>query len=168
MDLVAHASIQPSAPSLFMNECTAPYLLPDAIESELRIVREYWASLKRAGNEMPFWDDVKISALPDLSNQLMLIDVFEGPMRFRFSHVGDDIEGKYGNELRTVFADEIQIRTPLDYLHSQCSATVEGSRPTYYRHAIRNADTRVWYSRLLLPMWGEGHIGMLLGGFAWH
>ena len=32
---------------------------------------------------MPFWDDANLSSLPDLSGRLMLVDVFDKPVRFR-------------------------------------------------------------------------------------
>jgi hypothetical protein len=37
------------------------------------------------------------------------------------------------------------------------SATVEGRAPTYYR-----SGDGAGYSRLVLPLWGDGRIGMLL------
>jgi hypothetical protein len=48
--------------------------------------------------------------------------------------------------------------------------SVETRAPTYYRHVLgddgapRQAEE---YSRLMLPMWGEGHVGMLLGVVGW-
>ena len=66
---------------------TIPYGLPEQPRPSLRRVPSYWESLKRGENEMPFWDDVKLPALPDLIGRLMLIDVFANPERFRFSFV---------------------------------------------------------------------------------
>jgi hypothetical protein len=40
---------------------------------------------------MPFWDDVKLPALPDLIGRLLLIDVLANPERFRFSFVGEEL-----------------------------------------------------------------------------
>ena len=58
------------------------------------------------------------------------------------------------------------MRNPFEYLISQCSATVEGCLPTYYRHVAvakpKNLALKS-YARILLPLWGEGHIRMLLG-----
>ena len=39
---------------------------------------------------MPFSDDVNLSQLPEISNQLLMIDVF-APQRFRFNHLGSEI-----------------------------------------------------------------------------
>lgn len=140
------------------------YGLPEQLRPSLRQVFSYWESLKRGENEMPFWDDVKLPALPDLIGELMLIDVFANPERFRFSFVGAELCRWSQEPLTGKFADEIQPRTPFDYLRSQCSATVEGRRPTFLHHRGEVGA----FSRLLLPMWGDGRIGMLLGAVDWH
>lgn len=114
---------------------------------------------------MPFWDDFKIPSLPDLADKLMLIDVFEKPERFRLNSVGQQLTDRYGETITGKFADEIESKYPLEYLTSQCSVTLESRAPTYYQHgsgAVQGSRGPVSYSRLLLPMWGNGHIGMLL------
>ena len=115
---------------------------------------------------MPFWDDVKPSSLPDLAGSLLLFDVFERPERYRFSFIGRDLLDWYGKQISNDFADEVELRNPFEYLISQCSATVEGCLPTYYRHvatAMPKNRASKSYARVLLPLWGEGHIRMLLG-----
>ena len=132
----------------------SPFPLPGKLDDNLAQVFAYWMSLKRAGNEMPFWDDVKLSALPELADSLMLIDAFEMPERFRLRTVGKGLAERYGDGVTGKFLDEIEPRAPFGFLRAQCSATVEARAPTCFE-----AD----YTRLLLPMWGDGHIGMLLG-----
>ena len=115
---------------------------------------------------MPFWDDVTTTSLPDLAGSLLLLDVFERPERYRFSYVGRDIMDWYGVQISNDFADEVEVRNPFEYLISQCSATVEGCVPSYYRHVATGMPknrTSKSYARVLLPLWGEGHIRMLLG-----
>ena len=119
---------------------------------------------------MPFWDDVKLSSLPDLSGRLMLIEVFDKPVRFRIEILGEELKEQHGRDVVGKFLDEIDTRPPLQYLNSQSSATVESRAPTYYRHgsAKRSGSSSTdSYARLLLPMWGDGRIGMLLGAVAW-
>lgn len=106
---------------------------------------------------MPFWDDVNLSALPDLKDRLLLLDVYVNPERFRFNAVGKELGTSYAN----LFLDKAELGGPLAFLRSQCSATVEAKMPTYYEQAA--AATGSGFSRLLMPMWGDGHIGMLLG-----
>jgi hypothetical protein len=142
-----------------------PYELPEQFHPSLGQVFSYWESLKRGENEMPFWDDVKLSASPDVRGRQMLIDVFANPERFRFSFVGTELSRWSKESTAGKFLDEIQPRTPFDYLRSQCSATVEGRRPTFLHY---RSDEVGAFSRLLLPMWGDGRIGMLLGAVDWH
>jgi hypothetical protein len=142
-----------------MTDAASPFPVAN-VEPELEAVRAHWQSLIRGANQMPFWDDFVPSALPRAEDQLFLMDVFDKPPRFRFSStVAAELERRFGDEVRGLFADEIPMRTPFEYLNAQCHATVEGQHPTYYRGS--------GYERLLLPMWGEGRIGMLLGVFAW-
>jgi hypothetical protein len=116
---------------------------------------------------MPFWDDVKISSLSDLADNLLLIDVFEKPERCRFGLVGRNLLDWYGRQISNDFTDEIELRYPFEYLTSQCSATVEGRSPTYYRHVATAMPKKASesYACILLPLWGEGRIRMLLGAF---
>ena len=119
---------------------------------------------------MPFWDDANLSSLPDLSGRLMLVDVFDKPVRFRLEMLGEQLQQQHGGDVVGKFLDEIDARRPLHYLNSQSSATVESRSPTYYKDAgAKGAGARGQrgYSRLLLPMWGNGQIGTLLGAFAW-
>jgi hypothetical protein len=131
-----------------------PFALPARLSPDLGRVRDYWDSLRRGENRLPFWDDVKPSALPGRADRLMLVDVFEKPQRFRFGTVGKDIRNDYGADIVGKFVDEIEAKGPLQYFLAQASATVEAAEPTYYHDG---------FARLLLPLWGGGHVAMLLG-----
>ena len=152
-----------------MNTST-PFALPRKLEPDLARVREYWEGLKRGDADVPFWDDVNLSTVPTLSGRLMLIEVFDKPVRFRLGMLGEELKERHGGDVLGKFLDEIDVRAPLQYLNSQSSAAVESCAPAYYRHGLaRRSGSRTTdaYSRLLLPMWGDGRIGMLLGGVAW-
>lgn len=114
---------------------------------------------------MPFWDDVTLSSLPDLADRLMLVDVFEGPLRFRFNTIGQNIRTQYGTNVTDKFLDEIEIRAPFEYLTAQSSATIESRSPAFYESVSSrsSAQHEGRYARLLLPMWGNGRIEMMLG-----
>ncbi len=137
-----------------------PFPLPAMLRPALQRVVVYWQGLKRAGNEMPFWDDLDPSALPDLTGRLLLLDVFAAPERFRVNLVGRDLQPQ-SDALRHRFIDEAALSAELIYLRAQSSATVEAAAPTFYRCA--GAPGQPAFSRVLLPMWGDGRIGMLLG-----
>ena len=114
---------------------------------------------------MPFWDDVVLSSLPDVSGRLMLVDAFESPQRFRFNTIGQDIRVRYGTNVTGKFLDEMEIRAPFEYLTAQSSATIETRLPSFYASVSSKspAHQQDRYVRLLLPMWGNGRIEMILG-----
>jgi hypothetical protein len=136
-----------------------PFPLPDKLAPALARARAYWEGLKRADNNMPFWDDVKLSALADQADSVLLIDAFEKPERFRFNTVGAGLAQRYGEPVKGKFLDELRLRDLFGYLRAQASATVEARAPTYHEAG--------GVSRLLLPMWGDGHVSMLLGVVDW-
>jgi len=149
-----------------------PFVPPQKLERDLVQARTFWAGLKRREAKMPFWDDVSLSARPRLAGKLILIEAFDTPVRFRCAEgvVGKEVKRQYAGDLDGVFLDEIEVRHPLQYILSQCSATVESGEPTYYRHGTAGRSTsraNKAYSRLMLPLWGQGRIAMLLGAFAW-
>ena len=111
---------------------------------------------------MPFADDVSLAPIEKLSADLMLVDVFYGPPRFRFSKLGENIVRKLSNDLAGRFADEIKPTEPLNYFTAQASATIEAGAPTLYS-AARKKSGGGGYSRLLLPAWGNGRVDLLLG-----
>jgi hypothetical protein len=139
-----------------------PYPVPEDLDPTLKQFRTYWDSLKRGNSDIPFADDLKLGAIPELSGLLLLVTVFEKPLRFRVESAGREVISAYGGELVGHFADEILSRPPLDYFLSQCSATIAARKPTYYGRAPSGAAGR-GYRRLLLPLWADGHIGALVG-----
>jgi hypothetical protein len=146
-----------------MDQIVSAYELPDKLNPALAQVFAYWEGLKRGGNEIPFWDDVNLTALPELSGKIALVDVFEGPERFRVGLIGSELAAGQPLPVAGKFLDEISLTRPLEYLRAQCSATVEGRAPTYFEcqdaPGLTGAATP---RRLVLPLWGEGQIRMLL------
>ena len=142
------------------------FSLPDELGPDLTRIQAYWNGLKRGANDIPFWDDVKVTLRSRLGRESMLIDVFENPLRFRFDIMGTDLAEWYGEATGNRFLDEVELRAPFDELASQCRATVEGRAPTYCRRQVAGkggAKGLGGYARLLLPLWGNGRIEMLLG-----
>jgi hypothetical protein len=66
---------------------------------------------------------------------------------------------RYGQALNSRFLDELDLAAPFAYLRAQCSATIDSRAATYFAEGS--------YARILLPMWGDGRIGMLLGAVDW-
>lgn len=104
---------------------------------------------------MPFADDANLTDLPDLRPRLFLVEAFSKPQRFRFAIIGEALAA---DGLTGAFLDEIEPLRPFEFLASQCQATVECGAPTFHRQ-----DAEHPYSRLVLPLWGDGRVSMLLG-----
>jgi hypothetical protein len=156
------AKTRAKAPAV--SRVVVPFPLPLKLSPNLARVRAYWEGLRRGENSMPFWDDVNLSSLPELSAKMMLVDVFAKPQRFRFSFIGPQLLKRYGDTIVGRFADEMEVKYPFDYFLSQASATVERGAPSHYAHGAGGKSRgSTSYTRLLLPMWGDGRIGMLLG-----
>lgn len=135
-----------------------PFALPARLPPQLARVHAYWAGLLRGEAETPFADDFKPTDLPDLADRLLLIDVFDRPLRFRLQSIGaalgaDSATGR--------FLDEIRPTPPLDFIAAQCSATVEAVAPTFFAGASGQP-----HKRLILPFWGQGQVSLLLGAIA--
>ena len=148
--------MQTSTPTAAIAPTKHPFGVPARLSPELTRVQAYWRGLLRGSATTPFWDDLKLSDLPDLRDRLFLVNVFNRPERFRFDTVGHALAD---NGLGGVFLDEAELDHPFEYLRAQATATVECAAPTFYRHE----DGRRAYGRLLLPMWGDGSVSMLLG-----
>lgn len=133
-----------------------PFDLPDRLPPDLDRVLAYWRGLLRGSAQMPFWDDAKLIDLPDLEPRLFLVDAFERPERFRLGVVGEGLAEDVSGE----FLDELAPARPFQFLQAQCSAAVEAASPTFFR------SEEGGYSRLVLPMWGDGRTSMLLGAVA--
>jgi hypothetical protein len=142
-----------------MTSAGGTFELPGRLEPDLERVRAWWNGLKRGQNDIPFWDDVKLSMQAPLFRDIMMIEAFENPLRFRFDLVGEDVTRRYGAAIAGKFTDEIDLHPPIDRLTDQCQATIERRAPTWFR---QTADGGAGYSRLVLPLWGNGHIEMLI------
>jgi hypothetical protein len=143
------------------SEEAARFALPTGLESKLSQVHSYWQGLKRGQADIPFADDVKLAPLGKLAADAILIDVFQGPPRFRFAIVGEAVSAPYGTALEGQFVDEVAQVFPIDRLLQQCHVTITTHAPTYWR-----GETPSRHARILLPLWGDGHISMILGGIA--
>lgn len=133
-----------------------PFALPKELSPDLCRVLDYWRGLLRGEAQMPFADDLTLTDLPDLAPKLFLIDVFDQPERFRVALAGEDLEAR---DLPGRFLDEVTPAGAIQFLRAQCAATVEAAEPTFFHAELEMRP----YSRLVLPLWGEGRISTLLG-----
>jgi len=150
-----------------MTEPTTPFALPQTLAANLDRVKAHWSELLRGSAEMPFADDLSLETVQSLGSELALVEVFTLPERFRFSYIDPALTKEQTTELEGKFLDEVNLSFPLEFLRSQSSATVEIARPTFYCHQADQSKNQAAYSRLILPLWGDGHISMLLVANNW-
>jgi hypothetical protein len=136
--------------------CRNPFPLSDRLDDKLQAVHSLWQGLKRAENNMAFADDLVLLALAKPSGKSFLLTVFTVPERFRFEFLGPDLPGAAAG----TFVDEITPHAGFSYLRAQASATVEAGEPTLLRLTETSGRD---FSRLLLPLWGNGQVSLLLG-----
>ena len=93
-----------------MKTSKGPFAPPRKLEHDLARALTFWEGLKRREAEIPFWDDVNLSVLPELSDRLAMIDATDKPVRFRFGFgvVGAEIKQEYGADPAGKFLDEIE------------------------------------------------------------
>jgi hypothetical protein len=135
-------------------------------ERRLHRLHAYWRD-RRRGAAPPSREDIDPSDLKELLPNLALIDVEDGPRRYRFRLVGTEIVARYGQELTGKRLDEVELGSELASISAQYDETVMERAPTYCRHELtRPGDRLLRYERLLLPLSRDGiHVDMLLGGY---
>ncbi|TNE63099.1 MAG: hypothetical protein EP335_10645 [Alphaproteobacteria bacterium] len=145
-----------------------PYAVPADLAPALEAVQAYWKGLLRGSAEIPFADDLQLEALGSQGPRLALLDVFEKPERFRVCGIGAELATGQSTTLAGRFVDEVNLYHPLEFLRSQASATVESGAATCYSQGAAKDGSHAGFSRLMLPLWGEGHISMILVAVDWH
>jgi len=143
----------------------APFAVDAPLSPKLEAVLEYWRGLCRGQAELPFADDLDMARAAALGADLMVLQVFEKPERFRLDLARTPHAPQVERDLQGRFLDEVSRPSPLDYLRAQADAAVESAAPTCYRHSPAGAERR--YARLVLPLWGEGQIRLLLVAIDW-
>ncbi len=143
----------------------AAFAVPAAPSPALAAVMDEWRALRRGEADIPFADDLDLVRMRALCEDILVLEAFETPRRFRLNLARTPNAPRVERELQGRFLDEIDLAPPLDELAAQAAATVQDCRPTYHRRNGR-AATR-GYARLLAPFWGEGQIRLLLGAIAW-
>lgn len=151
-----------------MKATPKPYPLPATPSADLARVLDYWRGLLRGSAEIPFSDDLSLENLPDLGDRLGVIDVFEKPERFRVASLGAQLAADQSSPVADKFLDEVSLYYPLEFLRSQCSATMEAGAPTCHSQGASADGLHAGYDRLVLPLWGNGYINMLLVVVDWH
>ncbi len=135
--------------------CRNPFPLPDHLNAGLQPVASLWQGLKRGENGMPFADDLGVQSISKLQGNPFLLGVLAE--RYRFEFLSDSLQGAAAIGS---FLDEMSPNVNFSYLRAQSSATVEAAAPTFLRLTQFSGYS---FSRILLPLWGNGQVNLLLG-----
>lgn len=137
--------------------CQNPFPLPGRLDAKLQPVVTLWENLKRGENGIPFGDDLGVPALSKLPGNPFLLSVSPLSERYRFEFLCDSLRAGMA---MGCFIDEMPPNVNFSYLRAQSSATVEAAEPTLFR-LTQVSGYR--FSRVLLPLWGNGQVTLLLG-----
>ena len=143
-----------------MNRKDMPFALPRSLPTRLGQTLAHWRGLLRGGAETPFADDVSVSELRALAEDVVLLGVFQRPQRFRLDLAYAPDAPMIESDLLDRFVDEADLPAPLAFLQAQAAATVEALAPTYYERKSRGGEPG--FGRLLLPAWGEGRVSLIV------
>jgi hypothetical protein len=136
--------------------CRNPFPLPDRLDARLQPIVSRWEGLKRGENNIPFGDDLGVQSLSKLPGNPFLLSVSASPERCRFEFLSDSLRGAAAPGS---FLDEISPNVNFSFLRAQSSATIEAAAPTFL-HLTQLSG--YGFSRVLLPLWGNGQVNMLL------
>jgi hypothetical protein len=139
-----------------------PFAINAPLGPRLAAVMDYWRGLLRGEATIPFADDIDMTRVRALTDDLFVLGVFEKPERFRLDLAHLPGAPKIEASLQGRFIDEIDLPTPFEFLRAQADAAVESLAPTLHRQGGERA-----YARLLAPAWGEGQVRLLLGAVEW-
>ena len=129
----------------------------------LRELHGYWEA-RRGERAIPSRADMDPVELPrPLLPNLFLVDVEEGPRRFRYRLVGTELTGVMRRELTGRYIDEMPFLFRKFALPAYAEV-MERAAPTYREINAIEALWRIRYKRLLLPLSEDGaRINMILG-----
>jgi len=123
-------------------------------ERDLAGIQDYWQRLRRGENSIPFSDDIRLASLSNMTQDVLLIEVYDDPVRFRVDIAGGRVEKHCGEPLAGKFLDEIPPRGPLDGLPAHCQDVLRARAPSYQIEGRGDQQ----FVRLVLPFWGNGHV----------
>jgi hypothetical protein len=142
--------------------------MPVIATPQLRLLAELWAS-KRREDALPCRADFSDDDLRPWFGNLLMVDVIEGPHRFRFRLMGTSLVDAASRELTGKFFDEADISGYEPDVLEDYAEVVRTRVPlckTRHYDPVPGTFMDHWriYERLLLPLAGDGKaIDRILG-----
>ena len=139
----------------------APAGLAEASEDVQRLYA-YWRA-RRGRKRFPARQDIDPIDFKFALGRVSLIDVLDGPRRFRYRLVSTSTTKHLGYEMTGKFTDEIPEKELRDYVERLYAKTVDTAAPIYAREKAI-FDGRLWeYEALMLPLSSDGsRINMIM------
>jgi hypothetical protein len=144
---------------------------------EMNEIHAYWLA-KRGQRRMPSRWDIEPTEIPRLLRNLMLVDVFYNPIRFRYRLIGTNVVDATGENRTGKCFDSVDFFAANPIVREQYATVVSTGEPVHSLEPFYRLDTRREYEveRLLLPLSSDGvTVDMILvyfhfksGGFAEH
>jgi hypothetical protein len=139
--------------------------IDDISDPDLRLLYSYWLS-KRGSRRMPRRAEIDPVDIPTLLPFVFLVDVRQGPLRFRFRLIGTAICARWGSDATWKYLDQLDLDGEREVVLRQYAAVVETGKPRFDVEEFITDDGRyVHYERVLLPLSEDDTTpNILLGG----
>jgi hypothetical protein len=120
-------------------------------------IHAYWLA-KRGQRRMPARQDIDPVEIPKLLRNMMLIDVFHDPLKFRYRLIGTRVVDATGENRTGKCFDSVEFFAANPIVWEQYAAAVAGGAPVHSLEPFRRLDTGTEYEveRLLLPLSSDG------------
>lgn len=140
----------------------------DQIETPcLRRLYAYWDE-RRQGREFPARGDLDPVDFRYILGHVLLIDVLDDPLRFRFRLHGSELAARAGYDMTGKMADDLPNAANRALLIERCRLLVETRQPMAAADERILGRRRFGYEVIWLPLARDGrHIDMLMAGLVY-
>jgi hypothetical protein len=124
---------------------------------ELNEIHAYWLA-KRGQRRMPARQDIEPTEIPRLLRNVMLIDVFHDPVRFRYRLIGTNVADATGENRTGKCFDTMDFFAANPIVEEQYATAAATGEPVHSLEPFYRLDTGTRYDveRLLLPLSSDG------------
>lgn len=131
----------------------------------MRRLYDYWKGQSHDGHP-PRRADIDPSAMPDLLPNIFLVDIEEGPRRYRVRLAGSAVIECFGEDMTGRTVDTFDLGKDRSSILDHYEQVAKCGEPSYDRHQFWTDayGQHLSYERLLLPLSSDGeHVDKLLG-----
>ena len=122
-------------------------------DPDMAALYEYWLK-QRHRRRMPARRDIDPVELPRQLPNMMLIDVEQNPLRFRYRLVGTRVVGASGEDRTGSYFEAVEFFAKNPVVMTQYRRVVESGEPMFslepFKNYVNNTDYQV--ERLMLPL----------------